>query len=110
MENIFNQNKVKFVNLYGLDKFEKLYRKVNDSSALGKLTGLTVNRGLPPTARDFLGSASTIPYVMFQFSVGASIMAALIELKIWNETVNYYRKLVSEQHLTIIAERIEKGL
>jgi hypothetical protein len=106
MERIYNQNKSRFINIYGNDKFEKLYNKVNESNAIIKLTGFTVNTGLPPTAMDFLGSANTIPYVMSRFNISASIMASLIELKIWNDTVNSYRKLVSEQHLTVIAEQI----
>jgi predicted MFS family arabinose efflux permease len=106
MERIYNQNKSRFINLYGNVKFEKLYNKVNESNAIIKLTGFTATSGLPPTAIDFIISANTIPYVMSRFSVGASIMASLIELKIWNETVNRYRQLVSEQRLTIIAEQI----
>lgn len=106
MERIFNQNRSRFISLYGNDKFDKLYNKVNESNALVKLTGITANKGLPPTANDFLGSANTIPYVVLRFNIGVSIMASLIELKIWNETVNSYRQLVSEQRLNVIAEQI----
>lgn len=106
MEGIYNQNKNRFINLYGRDKFEKLYQKVNESNALVKLIGLTVNRGLPPTALDFLNSSNTIFYVITRVNIGSSIMAALIELKIWNENVNSYYQLISEQHLGVIAERI----
>ena len=106
MERIYNHTKNRFISLYGSDKFEKLYNKVNESNAMVKLTGITVNTGLPPTANDFLGSANTIPYVMSRFNIGASITASLIELKIWNETVNRYRQLVSEQRLNVIAEQI----
>lgn len=106
MLRIYNQNKNRFISLHGQDKFEKLYKKVNESNALVKLTGLTVNKGLPPTANDFLSSANTILYVMSKVSLGASIMAALIELKIWNESVNSYHQLISDQHIVVIAERI----
>ncbi len=106
MEHIYNRNKEKFISLYGSDKFNKLYEKVNESKALLKLTGYTVNTGLPPTANDFMGSANTIPYVISRFNLGASVMASLIELKIWNDTVNNYRQLISNDHLKMIAELI----
>lgn len=106
MERIYNYNKNRFISYYGTDKFEKLYCKVNESNAMVKLSGITVNTGLPPTVNDFLGSANTIPYVMSRFNIGSSIMASLIELKIWNETVNWYRQLVSEERINVIAEQI----
>lgn len=106
MEIIYNSNRNKFIGLYGSEKFEKLYRKVNDSQAIFKLTGYTVNTGLPPTASDFIGSANTIPYVISRFNLAASVMASLIELKIWNDTVNKHRQLVSEDRLRVLAEQI----
>jgi hypothetical protein len=106
MMRIYNQNKDRFLRLYGQEKFEKLYQKVNESNSLVKLTGLTVNKGLPPTANDFLNSANTILYVVTRVNIATSVMAALIELKIWNANVNSYHQLISDQHIELIAERI----
>lgn len=106
MNGIYIYYKEAFINQYSIGKFEKLYKKVNESNALMKLTGLTVNMGLPPTSTDFFASANTIPYVMSRFSNKASVMASLIELKIWNETVNEFRQLISDDRLRIIAEQI----
>lgn len=106
MERVYNQNKARFINLYGNAMFDKLYYKVSESRAIVKLTGITVNSGLPPTAKDFLASANMIPYVVLKLDISVSVMAALIELKKWNETVNNYRQLISEQHLNNIADQI----
>jgi hypothetical protein len=102
----FNQAKQRFIAKYGNEKFEKLSQKVNESGALVKLTGLTINKGLPPTATDFLLSANKIFYVASKINIGVTVMAALIMLKIWNNRVNGFYQLVSEQHIGVIAERI----
>lgn len=106
MESIYIRNRTRYVQLFGSDRFNILYKKVSESKAIEKLIGATVTRGLPPTATDFLGSANTILYVMSKFSIATSIMAALIELKVWNENVNMHYQLMSENHLTTIAESI----
>lgn len=103
MENIYNQNKEKFIKQYGQAKFDKLFMKVSSSKALALLTGETVNRGLAPNPADFLGSANTIPYVMMRFNIGASVMAGLIELKVWNDNTNVYHKIIGEERLSEIA-------
>lgn len=102
----FNKNKRRFIEKFGNEKFEKLFQKVNESGSLVKITGLTVNKGLPPAATDFLLSVNSIFYVVSKFDMAFTVMAALMMLKIWNENVNEYYHLVSDQHLTIIAERI----
>ena len=102
----FNQSKRRFIEKYGNEKFEKLSLKVRESNALVKLSGLTVNKGLPPTATDFLLAANSIFYVSTKFDVAVSVMAALIMLHIWNEKVNSLYQLVSVQHINVIAERI----
>jgi hypothetical protein len=106
MELIYNLYKSKFIEKYGIDKFDKLYRKVIESNALVKITGLSVQKGLPPTSTDFLLSANTILYVATKFDTYVSIMASIIELSLWNEKVNRLHRLVSEQHIAVIAERI----
>lgn len=106
MELIYTQNKSRFTSLHGQDKFEKLYRKVANSRALTSLTGQSVNRSLAPNPADFLGSANTIPYVISRFNIGASVMAALIELKIWNENTNSYHQMVNDSRLAEIAYKI----
>ncbi len=106
MDRIYIDNRNKFIRLFGNDKFVKLYNIVNESNAIIKLTGATVNSGLPPTAADFLGFANTIPYVIIRFDSGVSTMASLILLKIWNKTTNSYLELISEQRISIIAEQI----
>ena len=57
----FDQSKRRFIQEYGDVKFEKLCQKVKDSNALVKLTGLTVNKGLPPIATDFLLRNDILP-------------------------------------------------
>lgn len=106
MEFIYKEYKRKFIVKFDNDKFEKLYRKVDDSNALVKLIGLSVQKGLPPTATDFLLSANTILYVTTKFDNYVTLMASLIELKLWNEKVNKLHHLISEQHITVIADRI----
>lgn len=106
MESIYEQNKMKFIRLHGQYKFEKLYSKVENSNALRSLIGFSVNNFIAPNPADYIGSANTIPYVMTRFNIGASVMASLIELKIWNERVNSYNKMVDEERLREIAIKI----
>lgn len=106
MEYIYNEYKRRFISKYNTEKFSKLYSKVEDSNVLVKLTGLTVQKNLPPTATDFLIAANSILYVITKFDNYVPIIAALILLKLWNEKVNKYHNFISEQHITVIAERI----
>ena len=101
MERIYEENKMKFVRLHGMNKFEKLYSKVENSNALRSLIGFSVDNFIAPNPADY-----TIPYVMTRFNIGASVMASLIELKIWNERVNSYNKMVDEERLREIAIKI----
>ena len=102
----FNQSKRRFIEKFGNERFEKLSQKVSESNALIKLTGLTVNKGLPPTATDFLLAANSIFYVSTKFDIAVSVMAALLMMKIWDEKVNSLYQLVSSQHLNVIADGI----
>lgn len=106
MEQIYNRNKEKFISIHGSDKFYKLYQKVNDAKATATLLGYTVSLRLAPNPADLIGSANTIPYVMTRFNIGASVMAALIQLKIWNEKMNQYHQLADNYRLNEIAEKI----
>ncbi len=106
MEEIFQQNKMKFVRLHGQQRYEKLYRKVEDSRALRSLIGFSVNNFIAPNPADYIGSANTIPYVMSRFNIGASVLAALIELRIWNERVNSYHNMANDERLREIAMKI----
>lgn len=106
MEYIYNKNKEKFISLHGSDKFYKLYQKVSDAKATATLIGYSVSYRLAPNPTDLIGSANTIPYVVTRFSIGTSVMAALIQLKIWNEKMNQYHQLADNYRLKEIAEKI----
>jgi hypothetical protein len=106
MEYIYNKNKEKYIRLHGSDKFYKLYQKVNDAKATTTLIGYSVNYRLVPNPADLIGSANTIPYVMTRFNIETSVMAALIQLKIWNEKMNQYHQLADDYRLNEIAEKI----
>jgi len=82
MKSIYNLYKNIFIGEFGEELFNRLYYKVNFSNALIRLSGLTINKSLPPNAMDFLESANRIPYVILKFNIGISVMASLIELKI----------------------------
>jgi|LSQX01.2.fsa_nt_gb hypothetical protein len=106
MEYIYNRNKEKYIRLHGDDKFYKLYQKVNEAKATATLIGYSVSYRLAPNPADLIGSANTIPYVMTRFNIGTSVMAALIQLKIWNEKINQYHQLADDYRLNEIAEKI----
>lgn len=106
MEIIYSEYKRKFIEKFGIVKFEKLYKKVEESNALVKLIGLSVQKGFPPTATDFEFSVNSILYIATKFDTNIVAMAALVELKFWNEKVNNRYCLVSDSHLRTISERI----
>lgn len=106
MEFIYNQNRLKFIRLYGSEKFDKLYDKVSNSKALVSLIGQSVNMRLAPNPGDLLASSGSIPYVVMRFNIGIAVMAALIILKIWDERINAFQHLASEYRLTEIAEKV----
>lgn len=106
MEHLYNTNKEMFIRMHGIDKFNKLYQKVNDAKATATLIGYTVSYRLAPNPADLIGSVNTIPYVVSRFNIGASVMAALIQLKIWNEKMNHYYQLADSYRLREIAEKI----
>lgn len=103
---IYNQTKQRFIEKFGVEKFDKLQNKVNESNAIVKLMGLTVSKMLPPNATDFILAANSIFYVASKFDITVSVMAAMIMLRIWNEKVNENYHLISEQQLTLVSERI----
>lgn len=106
MEDIYKSCAARFIATKGLDKYNTLYTKIAESNEFVKFCGIIVQKGLPPTARDFIVSVATIWYVFRKFDQATNIMAALIELKLWNEKVNSKYNLVSEYQLVIIATRI----
>jgi len=106
MEDIFEQTKWRYINSKGLDKYERLYRKIQGSNALVKLSGLSVQKGMPPTAQDFLYVISLMPSIYFTMSNAESSMGALIALKLYNENVNSAYHMISDYQLADIARRI----
>ena len=106
MMETYNQNMERFISKYGHEKFSKLYNTVRDSNASAKFAGLTINKGLPPTASDCLLTVNTIFYVASKINIAYTVMAALILLKEWNGKVNSSYRFVSDQRLEIIAEGI----
>lgn len=106
MQTIYNLHKSRYIAIYGVEKFDTLYKKVNNSKQLFEITGYTINTGLPPTSLDFLNNICLMPYLIFKFHINHTVMASLIALKIWDTTVNTNQQTVSEERLKSMAEMI----
>ena len=106
METLFNQTKEKYINYKGWANYQKLYDKISDSDALTEICGVTVRRGMPPTAQDFIYKASMMPTIYFTFDNVKSSMAAFIMLKIWNDRVNSIYHLCSQDVVIQMARQI----
>ena len=88
MNAIFEQAKVKYIRHKGEDKYNKLYKKICNSSTLNELCGMSAQKQMPPSAGDFIYKASLMPSIYITFDEAVSSMAALIMLKLWNESIN----------------------
>ena len=106
MELIFERAVANYRQRKGGDAYDSLYRKISHSKALTELCGLSVRRGIPPTASDFLYQATMMPSIYLTFDNTKSTMAALIMLKIWNEQVNSIYNLCSEYQIEMMAQSI----
>lgn len=106
METLFEITEQKYIHLKGLANYQKLYEKISESKALTEICGISVRRGLPPSAGDFTYKASLMPSIYISFDMAKSSMAALIMLKIWNERVNSVYHMCTEEVVERMARQI----
>lgn len=91
-----------YISKHGNSKYKTVKEKIYNSTKLAELNGISIQKKIAPTAKDFGATISIIPYFIF---AGAETMAmAQIEaIKNWNSEVNYVYEFCSENML------IEKG-
>lgn len=106
MESTIERAVANYTRQRGLSAYEGLHRKISQSKALTNLCGLSVRRGIPPTAGDFLYQATMMPSIYLTFDNTKSTMAALIMLKIWDEQVNSIYNLCSDYQIEMMAQSI----
>lgn len=106
MQSVFDLTIDKYIQLKGRDGYDKLYSKISRSDALTEICGLSVRRGLPPTAGDFIYKATMMPSIYLTFDNAKSTMAALIMLQIWDKRVNSVYRLCSDAVVNRMAKEI----
>lgn len=107
MEEIYENCSDRFIRIKGMEKYNTLCSKVSNSNEFAKFSGLTIQKGLPPTAQDFITCVVGIWYVFRKFDQATNTMAALIALRLWNNKVNEKYHLVSEMQIFRIAQYLE---
>ena len=90
---------------YGQSKMDEVKRKIQNSNTVKKLFEESrIRRGVL-TGKDYVIAMNSITYFMFS-KKETIILGALIALKLWNETINSFYYLASEDRLAQIAYKI----
>jgi hypothetical protein len=106
-DDIFQYVITSYIREFGERKFNTVLEKIMTSSKISGLISTAKFKGLPPGSKDFLYCLNEIPY--FIFSTGQTqAVAALIGLQRWNEEVNSFQELLSDDDLKLRAINILK--
>ena len=90
---------------YGQSKIDEVKRKIQNSNTVKKLFEESrIRRGVL-TGKDYVIAMNSITYFMFS-KKETIILGALIALKLWNETINSFYYLASEDRLAQITFKI----
>ena len=90
---------------YGQSKIDEVKRKIQNSNTVKKLFEESrIRRGVL-TGKDYVIAMNSITYFMFS-KKETIILGALIALRFWNETINSFYYLASEDRLAQIAYKI----
>lgn len=87
LEEIIDGFSNEYIRHNGVDKFKKVYDKVNSSNKLAELDGKSLRLRQAPTAHDFLTTINTMPYFIFS-SQYTCALGALFAIKLWDERIN----------------------
>ena len=94
---------------YGQSKIDEVKRKIQNSNPVKKLfEESSIRRGVL-TGKDYVIAMNSITYFMFS-KKETIILGALIALKLWNETINSFYYLASEDRLAQITYKIFQNL
>ena len=86
---------------YGQSKIDEVKRKIQNSNTVEESR---IRRGVL-TGKDYVIAMNSITYFMFS-KKETIILGALIALRLWNETINSFYYLASEDRLAQIAYKI----
>ena len=90
---------------YGQSKIDEVKRKIQNSNTVKKLFEESrIRRGVL-TGKDYVIAMNSITYFMFS-KKETIILGALIALRLWNETINSFYYLASEDRLAQITYKI----
>ena len=94
---------------YGQSKIDEVKRKIQNSNTVKKLfEESSIRRGVL-TGKDYVIAMNSITYFMFS-KKETIILGALIALRLWNETINSFYYLASEDRLAQITYKIFQNL
>lgn len=83
----------------GLDKYNKIYEKVQKSDKIAVLDGWSIRNKQAATAKDYLATINSIPYFIFASSETCAL-AAIMAIRLWSERINKVYHFVTEEELS----------
>lgn len=90
---------------YGQSKIEEVKKKIQNSNTIKKLFEESRIRQGVLTGKDYIIAMNSITYFIFS-KKETLILGALIALKLWDENINSFYHLASEDRLTQITYKI----